>query len=290
MSVEIPVAFVQQYSANVMHLAQQSPSKFRSYVRIKDNLVGKTAFFERIGATAAVKRTSRHADTPLISTPHSRRRVALEDWEWADLVDKQDEVRLLIDPASEYVINASKAMNRTVDDLVIAALGGSAYSIDENDAATAVALPAAQKVAVGGTGLTIAKLRTAKRILDAADVEAEDRAIAISPIGLEDLLATTEVTSSDFNTVKALVQGQLDTFLGFKFIVSTRLPFITGTVRAAYAWSKPGMGLAIGKDVQHEISVRPDKSYTTQVYFCLTMQATRVEDARVVEIAFDEAV
>ena len=63
MSVQITTAMVEQYAGNVAHLAQQKGSRLRNAVRV-ETVVGKSAFFEQIGATAARKRTSRHSDTP----------------------------------------------------------------------------------------------------------------------------------------------------------------------------------------------------------------------------------
>ena len=101
MSTEINKAFVQQFSNNLIILSQQKGSKLAGTVMRKD-VTGKYAHFDRLGATVASLRTSRHGDTPLTDTPHSRRRVQLNDYEVADLIDHQDEVRMLIDPKSAY--------------------------------------------------------------------------------------------------------------------------------------------------------------------------------------------
>ena len=89
MSVQITTAFVEQYKSNVFHLAQQKGSRLRDAVRT-ETVTGKAHFFERIGATSAQKRTSRHGDTPRMDTPHSRRKVSLDDYDWADLIDQED--------------------------------------------------------------------------------------------------------------------------------------------------------------------------------------------------------
>ena len=99
MSTQITTAFVEQYSSNVAMLAQQMGSRLRAAVDV-ENVTGKNAFFDQVGVTAAQVRTSRHADTPQIDTPHSRRRLSLSSYEWADLIDEQDKVRMLIDPTS----------------------------------------------------------------------------------------------------------------------------------------------------------------------------------------------
>jgi len=286
MSVQITTAFVEQYKSNVFHLAQQKGSKLRDAVRT-ESIVGKSHFFERIGSTAAVKRTSRHADTPRVDTPHSRRKVTMDDYDWADLIDDSDKVRLLISPQSEYAKAGAYAMGRTMDDVIIAAATGNAFG--GVSGGSTIALPAGQKIAHGSTGLTIAKLISAKEKLDAANVDPDEaRTLVCSAKQISDLLGTTQITSSDFNSVKALVQGDIDTFMGFKFIRSERLGTDSNGNRQVLAFTNTSMGLALGKDIQTKISERADKNYSTQVYLCMTIGATRVEDEKVLEIACTE--
>ena len=286
MSVQITTAFVEQYKSNVFHLAQQKGSKLRDAVRT-ESIVGKSHFFERIGSTAAVKRTSRHADTPRVDTPHSRRKVTMDDYDWADLIDDSDKVRMLISPQSEYAKAGAYAMGRTMDDVIIAAATGNAFG--GVSGGSSIPLPAGQKIAHGSTGLTIAKLITAKEKLDAANVDPDEaRVLVCSAKQISDLLGTTQITSADFNSVKALVQGDIDTFMGFKFIRSERLGTDSNGNRQVLAFTNTSMGLALGKDIQTKISERADKNYSTQVYLCMTIGATRVEDEKVIEIACTE--
>ena len=286
MSVQITTAFVEQYKSNVFHLAQQKGSKLRDAVRT-ESIVGKSHFFERIGSTAAVNRTSRHADTPRVDTPHSRRKVTMDDYDWADLIDDSDKVRLLISPQSEYAKAGAYAMGRTMDDVIIAAATGNAFG--GVSGGSTIALPAGQKIAHGSTGLTIAKLISAKEKLDAANVDPDEaRTLVCSAKQISDLLGTTQITSSDFNSVKALVQGDIDTFMGFRFIRSERLGTDSNGNRQVLAFTNTSMGLALGKDIQTKISERADKNYSTQVYLCMTIGATRVEDEKVLEIACTE--
>ena len=285
MSTQITTAFVNQFSANVSMLSQQMGSLLRSAVDV-ESVTGEKAFFDQVGSVAAVARTSRNADTPILETPHSRRQVSLTTYEWADLIDDADKVRMLSDPTSSYARAAAAAIGRSMDDVVIAALGGTAKTGKEG--ATSTALPAASKIAHGSAGLTVAKLVTAKKKLDEGNVDPSiPRYIVVSPEQIEDLLNTTSVTSSDFNTVKALVQGDVDTFVGFKFITSNRLT-TDGTSRLTYAFAQDGLKLAIGKDVMAKIDERADKSYSTQVFYCSTFGATRMEEVKVVEIACNE--
>ncbi len=287
MSTEITKAFVEQYSSNIQMLSQQKGSLLRDKVRL-ESVTGKNAFFDQIGSVTATVRSTRHSDTPQADTPHSRRRVSLVDYEFADLVDDLDKVRMLVDPTSSYAQAAAYAMGRAMDDAIIAAATGAS---DTGVAGgTSVALPSAQKIAEAGTaGLTIAKLRQAKEIIDLADVDPSlKRYIIVSPKQITDLLGTTEVTSSDFNTVKALASGDVNTFLGFDFCVTNRLT-IASNKRKCFAFVQDGVALAMGKDSTARIDERSDKGYATQVYYSAAFGATRMEEAKVVEILAHEA-
>lgn len=286
MSAQITTAFVEQYKNNVLHLAQQKGSRLRDTVRYTP-VVGKSHYFERIGATAARVRTTRHSDTPQIDTPHSRRKVSLVDYDWADLIDQEDKVKMLITPQSEYAMAGANAMGRAMDDALIAAASGDAYGGVAGG--TTVALPNSQKIAGGTTGLTLTKLLSAKEIIDSSDVDPEEaRYLVCSAKQITDLLNTTEVKSADYNTVRALASGNIDTFLGFKFIRSERLA-ITSTIRSCLAYTESALGLAVGKDITTRISERDDKNYATQVFLSMVIGATRIEDEKVVEIGAKES-
>jgi len=286
MSAQVTTGFVQQYSANVQMLSQQRGSLLRDAVRV-EAMMGKNAFFDQVGSATAQKRTTRHGDTPQMDTPHARRRVSLVDYEYADLIDDQDKVRMLIDPTSSYAQAAAFAMGRAMDDEIIAAATGTAFTGETGS--TSTALPSGQQIANGGTDMTVAKLREAKKIMDLASVDPSiPRYIAVSPEQIDALLGDTNVTSSDFNTVKALVQGDVNQFMGFNFIVSNRLAK-SGNIRSCFAWAEDGMALAIGKDVNARIDERADKGYATQVYYCMSIGATRMEEDKVVQIDCDES-
>ena len=286
MSSQITTAFVNQYSSNIQMLSQQMGSLLRGAVDV-ESVTGEKSFFDQVGSAAAVLRTTRHADTPLIDTPHSRRMVTMSDYEYADLIDDQDKVRLLVDPTSTYARAAAAAMGRAMDDVIIAAAIGTAKT--GKDGSTSTALPSSQKVVHGSASLTIAKLLSAKEILDEGSVDPSiPRYIVCAPKQITSLLGTTQVTSSDFNTVKALAQGQMDTFSGFKFIVSNRLGLDSNSHRQVFAFAGDGIKLAMGKEPSARIDERSDKSYATQVYYCMTLGASRMEESKVVEIACSE--
>lgn len=306
MSSQITTAFVNEYKANVLHLSQQKGSRFAGLVRVESQK-GESAFYDRLGAATAQRVTSRHADTPQIDSEHSRRRVTLVDYNWADLIDEADTRRLLMDPAGPYAEAAVWALGRAKDDVIIEAADGTAYGGQAG--ATSVSHPNSQKIAAN-TGaaafsdLNVLTLRRVKKKFDAADVdESIQRNGAIGSSQLSALLAQTEVSSSDYNTIRALVMGEVNTYMGFNIMRTERLltqvdalsgDTTTGAVgsgssligdRRCIFWAKDGLLLAMSEDIKVKIDQRSDKNYSTQVYASMGLGATRMEENKVV-IAF----
>lgn len=292
MSFDITNAFVQQYGSAVEYLVQQKGARLRDCVDFEDGIVGKTAFFDQIGSVSANKVTNRHGDSPLNQTPHARRRVAMFDYDTGDLVDQADKIRTLIDPTNPYVQAHAWAMGRSIDDEIIGAAFDTAYTGE--DGSTTVAFPASQQVNVnswaygtgsGNSGLTISKLIEAKTILDENEADPdEERFIAVSAKQIANLLQTTEVTSQDYASVKALVEGRIDTFMGFKFKRLQRLLTDSNSYRRVIAWNKSGLKLGMGRDITAQIAPRPDKRFSMYAYFAMTLGCTRMQEDKVVEI------
>lgn len=276
-------SYVEQFRSNVIHLAQQKTSRLRSAVR-NVTVKGEKHNIERLGFVEAHQKTTRHALTPIMDTPHSRRVLSMNDYQWADLVDEEDKIRMLISPESEYAKSGAKALGRQFDREIITALGGNSVDGDGNN----VALSAGQIIAHGSTGMTIAKLLEIKQKLDANEVDKEDRFIVMKADDYTDLLNTTEVTSGDYNTVRALVRGEIDTFMGFKFL-HTELLDTTTNVNTCFAWQKNAMCLGIGRDIITRMDPRPDVSYAQQVYLAFTAGAIRVEEEGVVQFSTDHS-
>lgn len=288
MSQQITEAFVQQFADNFKHVAQQQMSRFEGAVTIEPNIVGMSKSVNRLGQRTAQRRTQRHGDTPINDQPHSTRFVDLYDWEDGDMVDDQDKIRMLVDPASDYVKAMVAGMNRAKDDVIIQAFGGGSRS---TQAGVIVPLTTSQKIAVGGTGLTKAKIIQAKKIfrLNEADEEAgEELYMAYHANALTDILADTTLTSADFMTVKMLQEGTLKgTWMGFRWIPSERLPK-TGNTRFCYAWAKSGVVLGKGKDITTKVGEDPGKGFNVRIYAKQSLGAVRVEEEKVVEIAAND--
>lgn len=282
-SFQVTEAFVQQFSANFYHLSQQMESRLQSRVRIEPGIVGDSKKINRIGATSAQKKTTRHGDTPLIETPHSTRWIDLDDYEWADLVDELDKKKMLASPESDYLKAGVAAMNRSKDDVIYAAARGSART-----SSGTTALPSGQKVAVASVGLTKTKIIATKKLFRANEADEENGETLYFTYGseqMEDVLGDTTLTSADFLAVRMLQEGGVGKrWMGFEWVPFERASKVS-TSRFQIAWAKSGVALGIGAEIMTRLTERADKSYALQPYARMSIGAVRVEEAKVVEVA-----
>ena len=273
------VAFVKQYKDTIYLLAQQMDSRLRPTVAVDTNFRVEQKFYDQYNTDDMIEIMTEYADTPIQTPAHARRMVTPRYFVSNTLEDPFDALQMLIDPKSTYMQAKIASAGRQVDDLIIAALGGTAYIGKTGTTTQALTLT----ISAGGTGMTKAKCIQAKADLDKGEVEKTDRFMAHTASQLADLLNTTEVTSSDYNVVKALVQGEISTWLGFMWVHTERL-ILASTTRSCYAYHRMGLMLAIQKDIEGRVDERPDKNYAWQVYLKMCMGATRLEEARVVKI------
>jgi hypothetical protein len=293
MSTQITTAMRNQFSEDVYHLAQQKASRLMPAVTVEDQ-PAEFAFYDQIGAVTPVERTSRHADTPFTEVPHSRRRVGLRDFEMGEIIDSQDRLRLAFDPAGRYVQAFGYAMGRQMDQVIIDSFFANADT--GKTGATSVAFPAGQQIAVdfvesGSTtnsSLTVGKLRQARQLLLDAEAAEEDEELYIvcSQREISALMRTAEVGSRDYNEIQPLVSGNVDNFMGFRFIrvAPTRLPIDGSSNRRIAAWSKTGMLFTRGEGPITNAAPDPTKGFNTRIHMKASFGATRMEEARVVEI------
>lgn len=282
--------FVKQFGDTVDLLAQQKGSRLRKTVRRQERVRGRYAFFEQLGATNAVEVTTRYADSPHIESPHARRRASMKNIAWGELIDSFDKVRMLIDPASIYVQNAGYAIGRKMDEIIIEALYSDAYAGEEGN--TVVSFPASQQIAAGGSGLTVAKLRQARKKLRAADVDLMASGpvwCVVTAAQIDDLLGDTNVTSADYNTIRTLVEGEVNSYLGFKFVHTELLPTNSSNERRVFVYTSDALAIAVGKEPVSRITERADKRFMHYAYWETVFGATRLEEVRVVEIDCVEA-
>ncbi|MFZ9161437.1 MAG: phage capsid protein [Burkholderiaceae bacterium] len=280
MAISISNAFVTLFDTEVKQ-AYQADAVLRNTVRLRTGVTASTHKFPKIGSGVAQVRIPQTDVTPLNVT-YSQATVTLSDWIAAEYSDIFNQAKVNFDERQELVQVVSKAIGRRADQLVIDALAASSTSLTvSND--------------IGGTdtNMNVAKLREAQRLLNAGNVPMEDRYILIHASNLSNLLSETSVTSSDFNTVKALVQGELDTFLGFKFItIGDRSEGGltgggSGQDRVVYAYHKNAIGMAEGMGIRSEINYIPEKT-SWLVSSMFSAGATAIDAGGVVAITCRE--
>ena len=302
--------FIHGVSENVTFLAQQKKSKVMGAMRSKEGVVGKTWPFNRLGATS-MSQVSRDAATSYVNPPQSKRRAVLVDFAVAVLIDAFDEVKTLTNPQSEHAQNIAFARNRTIDDLALGVAGlgtagasgtavggilGLATNVDEGAESTSTAaLPTAQQIVNGGTGLTMAKLRSAVAIIKGADVDfdEEEMYIAYSALAMKQLMSDATVTSSDYSTIQALSVGGFPTdamWMGLKWRLSNRLPSAAANIRSLPIWAKSAVGYAAAGVKEVETGLDPSHWNNPFVMSKLSAGVVRIDDKGVVQLDIDESV
>jgi len=300
MSINLPTFYVQQYATNIQLLLQQKGSKLRDKVTV-GSYIGKAASpVEQVGAVAMQPVTSRFAPMGRVDAPTDRRWVYPSDFDLPQLIDQFDKLRLLVDPASSYVQSAVYAAGRQMDDLIISAFFGDAKTGETGATTTSfgatVTTSGGRNVAVAhgaaaASGLTVAKLREAKKRLMASQVDIENDPLCaiVTAAQHDNLLAEAQVISTDFNERPVLVDGKVTRFLGIDIVHCERLATGTddaaGTSRAIPIFAKSGMHLAMWNDLTTDITQRKDlQGLPWQAYVYMTAGATRLEENKVVRV------
>lgn len=278
--------YAQAYARNILQLAQQKYSKLLPACYIKPNTKGKVFYQDQIGEWSMDVKAGRNVQTPNNDPNLARRMGTMVDYHDNRMLDRGDELRMLSDPRSAYTIAAAQSLARKIDSVIAAALVGTA-NYGETGSSTITlgtdAISGISHIAGTASALSFARVRQAKRILDQEDVEMEDRFFAVNPVGLEDLLGATEATSSDYSAIKALIRGEIDTWMGFKWITSNQL-VSSGTLTTCAAFQRYGICVAMGSEPIVRTDERADLSYSWQVYYELNIGSVRLEEARVVKV------
>jgi len=252
MAQAISNAFVQLFDAEVKQ-AYQASRQLAGLVRERNNVEGSVVKFPKIGKGSATLRVPQADVTPM-NVSYSQVTCTLQDWNAAEYSDIFHQAKVNFDERRELVQVVSAAVGRRMDQLVIDALAASSSSLTvSND--------------IGGTdsGLNVAKLRRAKALLDKQNVPMDGRCMLIHANSLESLLGETAAISADFNSVRALVAGEINTFLGFRFItIGDRseggLAIDGSNDRVVYAFHKDAIGFAVGMAMRSEINYVAEKT------------------------------
>lgn len=252
MTIGVSTAFSAEFATDVKQAYASGNSGLLQRVRIKEGVVGSTYRFNKLGKGLASLRIPQSDVVPMNVT-NSNSTATLSDWEAPEYSDVYDLEKIPYDERSALVKVVGDAIGRRSEQLILDAMtsSASATTVAENFGGTA-------------SGLTVVKMRRLKRLMDAAGVPKTDRTFVHDAIGLEQMLGSTAVTNSDYNTVKALVQGELDTFCGFKFIcLEDRTEggvITTASVTTNFGFHKDAVGLAIGMNMRTEINYIPEKT------------------------------
>jgi hypothetical protein len=256
MSIQISNAFVTLFDSEVKQ-AYQAQRALAGLVRERTNVEGSTVKFPKIGKGTASVRVPQTDVVPLNVT-YAQVTATMTDYIAAEYSDIFNQQRVNFNERQELVQVVSGAIGRRMDQVIIDSLiaassTGTVANTIQNDGTTGSA-----------TDLNVGKLRAAKKILDAKNVPMEGRTIVLHANNLSALLGLTSVTSSDFNTVKALVTGEVDTFLGFKFVtIGDRdeggLPKASAD-RTVFAFHRDSVGMAIGLNQTSRVDYIPEKT------------------------------
>ncbi len=260
--------------------AYQGQGVLRPTVRVKSGVTGATVKFRRIKRGMATRRIPQTDIVPM-GQGYGEETATLSDWNAGDYTDIFDQQKTNIDDKAALATNIAAAIGRREDQLILDAL----------DAASPAA-PVGVNIGGANTGLNMAKLRAAKRVLDARAVPQKDRYFVHSAIGLEQLLGLTEVTSADFNAVRTLANGEVKTFLGFNFVMIEDREegglALAGTTRTNFAYDKQALGLAVGLEKRTSVDWIPEKtSWLANGVF--SAGAVAIDPDGVIEVATVEA-
>jgi hypothetical protein len=252
MAIGLSNAFVTLFDAEVKQ-AYQGKAMLVGAVRARRGVEGSVVKFPKVGRGTATLRVPQTDVTP-INASFSQVTLTLQDWNAAEYSDIFSQAKVNFDERQELVQVVAAAVGRRQDQMIIDAMVNSSTG-----------LTVANSIGGSNTNLNMAKLRDAKRLLDKSNVPPDGRHIVIHANNLANLLSETAVTSSDFNSVKALVQGELNTFLGFTFhVIGDRaeggLPIDGSSDRKVFAFHQQAVGYGEGIAMRTEINYIPEKT------------------------------
>ena len=252
MAISLSNAFVTLFDAEVKQ-AYQGKAMLVGAVRQRRGVEGSQVKFPKVGRGVATARVTQSDVTPM-NVGFSTVTCTLSDWNAAEYSDIFSQAKVNFDERSELAQVVGAAIGRRQDQLILDAL----------NAASGTGT-VANSIGGSNTNMNIAKLREAAKILNTKNVPAEGRNIIIHANSLASMLEQTSVTSSDFNTVKALVQGEINQFMGFTFhVLGDRseggLPIDGSSDRTLFAFHRDAIGYAEGIAPRTEINYIPEKT------------------------------
>lgn len=280
MTITISNVYIETFEQNIRFLAQQGVAKLRSHVTEKSTN-GEKHNWERIGAMTATEKTSARQATPASDAAWSRRVSIAETWNTGATSEQEDLVQMLVDPNSTQARDIAMAMARAIDDIIIAAATGAAIDGD----GSSVAYTAGQTIGDGSASISLDTVLAVQELFYENDVDPDEpKCMVIGPTQQRKLMQLMEVTSKDYQSAAALATGYLPQWMGFTWIVSTRLEVPSAGEINCICFTPRGIGLQINKDITTRVAEDPSLSFAWRIYAFMTMGAVRVEDEHVVLI------
>ena len=293
MSENLSKLFTTQYSTILTLKLQQQTSKLRGRV-MEGSHVGKQASpIQYAGAVQMKPPQGRFAPIGRQDIDFTRRWVTPVDRDVNQLIDTFDKLRTTIDPQSQEIAATAAAVQREYDDRIIQAAFGSALLGTDGASFTTetwASISSSWQVAstfgsAAASGLTVAKMIEAKRIMRKAQVDMESESLTwvTNSQGESDLLNQVQVVSTEFSDRPVLTDGKVTRLLGWDIVYSERLPS-TSNVRSNIPFAKSGLYLGIWNDRTDDVRQRPDLSgLPWQLYTMMSSGATRLEPGRMLE-------
>lgn len=290
----ITAAFVQQFHDSFEILSQQKDSRLQGAVHDRGMITGAAFTINDMGTIEMNQITTRFGDTVWDVPEAGTRNALMADYGVFVPVEKRDLRKLIADPQGPYLQLTLAAANRKKDDVIYRALLDTVLRKTENNGAyTPVALPAAQKIVAGGTGVTKAKLIAAKAMFrrnECDEQNGEELYITYNADMLTSILSDTTLTSADFMAVKMLQEGALSgNWLGFRWLAYEKLDAAEDagvTTKTAVAWAKSAVHFGTGAEYNTDIGPRRDKNNTIQISVDASYGAGRAAEEKVVSIGF----
>ena len=293
----VPEHHVKMYTANVMAKLNKQGGLLMAYISSSPYTGEKAQVVNFIGPVEFVERDTPYGDTKLSEVEHTQRWISGTEYDCAILIDRLDTLKMIYDPTSPYVERMREAAARKMDEIVMAKFFAVAKT--GKDGTTNASFPNGNIIAHGGTRMSVAKLRSARKLLKKkhVDLRTTKPLIAVTAEQTDDLLGEVAVGSSDYNAVKPLVDGEVSQFMGFMFVpyedngVSTNgkgIPTETvagpAVIRECPVWVPDGMHFGLWDSLSIVIGPRPDKNNIKQAHATFTAGATRLEEQKVLKL------
>lgn len=293
----VPEHHVSMYTANVQALLTKQGGLLMPYVSQGSYRGEKVQLIDFIGTVEFIERDTPYGDTKLTELEHTSRWISGVEYDCAILVDRLDLLKMIYDPTSPYVDRMREAAARKQDEIIMSKFFATAKTGKTGD--TNTAFKAANIVAHGGTRMSVAKLRALRKLIKKRHLDLRTRKplIGVTAEQIDDLLGEVAVGSSDYNSVKPLVDGEVSQFMGFTFIPYEDNGTSTGgkgiptfvdagpvTVRQLPVWVPDGMHFGSWEGLVVTINNRPDKNNIKQLHATFTAGAVRTEEDKVFQL------